>query len=259
MRDSIFSALFGAMSNETRMDLISNNLANVNTTGYKKDKVAFHDTFLRFAHDYLVDAKPYYRDKDLWPRAMVMARPRLSEERIDFEQGGIQVTGNPLDLAISGDGFFKVRSGDGDFLTRNGSFRISSEGRLVTEQGYDLLGQGGPITVPQGVGVDIDAGGGVRAGGELVSVLDLVTVDNPAELEKVGANLYRIRPGGVGAEIAAQEASIEQGCLEKSNVEVVTEMVAMIETQRAFQIYQKMITGSDELDGKLISQVGRAT
>ncbi len=107
MQDSNLSALFGAMSNEHRLNLIANNLANVNTTGYKKDKVAFKDVFLHFAHDYILDSKPYIRAKPLWPEADVLAKPRLSEQKTDFSQGSLKATGNPLDLAIQGGGVFQ--------------------------------------------------------------------------------------------------------------------------------------------------------
>ena len=146
MQDSMYSAMFGAMSNEVRMDNIANNLANVNTTGYKKDKLAFHDTFLRFAHDTMVDARPYMRADELWPRPDVIAKPRQSDQTIDFSQGQLQQTGNNLDFALNGEGFFKVRTANGDYLTRNGAFQLSSDGTLITEQGFEVLGNGGPIT-----------------------------------------------------------------------------------------------------------------
>lgn len=256
MRDSTYSALFGAMSNEQRLSLIANNLANANTTGYKKDLVAFHDTFQRFAHDYLVDSRSYLRDKELWPQPDVLAKPRLSTQTVDFSQGSLQKTGNPLDLAISGDGFFRVRTADGDFLTRTGSFQLTADGTVITEQGYELLGQGGPLVLPNGGDVEIDANGQVRFRGEEINALDLVTVTNPADLEKVGNNLYRIRQGAQATEAPATEARVEQGFLEKANVEVVTEMVNMIEVQRAFETYQKMITGGAEMDKTVTDKVG---
>lgn len=256
MRDSTYSALFGAMSNEQRLNLIANNLANANTTGYKKDVVTFHDTFQRFAHDYLVDSRPYLRDKNLWPQPEVLAKPRLSNQGVDLSQGSLQRTGNPLDLAISGDGFFKVRTADGDFLTRTGSFQLTTDGTVITEQGYQLLGQGGPLVLPNGGDVEISSNGQVRVRGEEINALDLVTVTNPADLEKVGNNLYHLRQGSKATEAPAPEAQVEQGYLEKANVEVVTEMVSMIEVQRAFEMYQRMITGTAEMDKTATDKVG---
>lgn len=259
MRDSVYSAMYGAMANEVRMNLIANNLANVNTTGYKKDKVAFHDTFLRYAHDYLVDAKPFLRDEEMWPKPDVVAKPRLSDEKMDFSQGSLQVTGNALDLAINGEGFFKVRTPEGDFLTRSGSFQLSSDGRILTEQGFELLGQGGPVTIPLGAQVQIDTGGAVRVDGEVIGALELVGVSDFKELEKIGSNLLKIRDGSSARETEPEGVTVEQGYLEKSNVEVVTEMVSMIETQRSFQAYQKMMTTTDQLSRQMILRLGRST
>lgn len=259
MQDSMYSAMFGAMGNEARMDNIANNLANVNTTGYKKDKLAFHDTFVRFAHDYMVDARPYMRADELWPRPDVIAKPRLSKQTIDFSQGQLQQTGNPLDLALSGEGFFKVRTGNGDYLTRNGSFRLAGDGRLLTEQGFEVLGTGGPITIPPGAPVNIDSNGMIRAGDDEVGRFELVTVSDFNALEKLGNNLYGLNGDAGAQEQPPEDLSVEQGFLEKGNVNVVTEMVEMIEVQRAFQLYTKMLQGTNEIDTKLVNQVGRTT
>lgn len=260
MRDSLMNAMFGAMSNEIRMNQIANNLANVNTTAYKRDKVAFHDTFLRFAHDYMVDARPSLRDKDMWPKADLMAKPRLADQKTDFSQGSLQMTGNPLDLALVGDGFFRVRTPDGDYMTRNGSFRLNSEGALVTEQGFEVLGEGGPINIPAGTtAVTVDSAGQVRADNDVVGVLELVDVDDKRQMQKIGNNLYQLDPQGTAAEVPPDGLSVEQGFLEKPNVEVVTEMVDMIETQRVHEMYSKMMQGTSQIDEKLITTVGRAT
>ena len=141
MQDSMYSAMFGAMSNEFRMNQIANNLANVNTTGYKQDNLAFHDTFMRFAHDHCVNARTHLRGEQVWPDPHIIAKPRLSDQAVDFSQGSLVPTGNQLDLAITGDGFFQVRTPEGDYLTRNGRFQVSPEGTLVTEQGYAVLGE----------------------------------------------------------------------------------------------------------------------
>lgn len=253
MRSSIFSALFGAMSNEHRIDISANNLANVNTTGFKRDNCAFQDTFIRFAHDNIADAKTYLRDKDMLPEAKIMARPRLSEEVIDMSQGSFQKTGNPLDLAIRGDGFFKVQKGGEIHLTRNGVFTVSSEGILVTEQGYPVMAGGGEVNLPPRSKVTVDGEGVIYADGQEISRLDFVQPSDMRAMKKEGENLFT----NEGGEIPA-EGEIVQGYIEKSNVEVVNEMVAMIECQRSFEMYQKMITTTDQLDQKVIQQVGRA-
>ena len=259
MRNSSYSALFGALSNEIRMSTIANNLANVNTTAYKKDQMAFHATFTRFSHDYLVDSKSFIRDKDLFPKANIMAKARLSDQQTDFSQGSLQKTGNQLDFALTGDGFFKVQSGGDVLYTRAGNFLVDSGGTLMTQDGNPVLVDGGPISIPPGADVVVGPDGGFSINGEQAGVFDIVTFDDLAVMEKVGSNYYRPSEGGDGAEVEVTEGIVQQGFLEKGNVDVVTEMVAMIETQRSFTMYSKMIQGTDELDKKLITQIGRPT
>ncbi|WP_031481999.1 flagellar basal-body rod protein FlgF [Maridesulfovibrio frigidus] len=254
MQTSIYSALFGAMSNEHRVSISANNLANVNTTGFKRDTCAFEDTFVKFAHDYVVDAKPFIRDKNMFPKPRLMARPRLSEEVIDMAQGSLQKTDNSLDVAIRGDGFFKVQKDGGEFYTRNGVFTLSPEGNLITEQGYPVLAAGGPVLIPPRAEVTIDEGGFIRANDQELAQLDYVQAVDPRTVKKEGENLYSIE-----GEVVPGTGDILQGYIEKSNVEVINEMVAMIESQRSFEMYQKMITSTDDLDTKVIQKVGQTT
>lgn len=254
MEMSMYSALFGALSTEMRLNLSANNLANVNTTGYKRDRVSFEDTFMRYAHDYHVDPRGNLREKELLPRADLVAKPRLAEQQIDFSQGALQATGNPLDLAIQGQGFFKVAAPGGPYYTRNGAFHRNAEGMLVTDQDYPVLGNGGPIQLPEGRTVTVDGTGGLYVDDAQVGQLDVVTVQNQDMLQKYGANLYMAQPGATIQEgvALAGRTEVAQGYLEKPNVEVVEEMVNMIETQRTFEAYQKVISGSNDLDTKAI-------
>jgi flagellar basal-body rod protein FlgG len=259
MRESMYSALFGAMSNEVRLNTISNNLANVNTTGFKKDAYSFQDTFQRFAHDYLTDSRTNLHDKQIWPRAYVQARSRLAEQYSDTSQGSLQATGNPLDVAITGAGFFKVRTPEGEFLTRSGSFRLTADGGLITEQGYQVMGGGDPITLPRDNKLTIDSRGVISADGVQVAALDVVDVSDPKSLQKKGANLFQIRKGSRAAEVPADTAQVQQGFLEKSNVEIVGELVNMMEAQRAFEIYQKLMTTTDGMESLVINKVGQVS
>lgn len=257
MRDSTQSALFGALSNEIRMSTIANNLANVNTSAFKKDTLAFHDTFVRFAHDYLVDEKTYIRGKKLFPEGHIMAKARLSAQRPDFAQGSLEQTGNQLDFAISGEGFFTVQGPDEMLYTRAGNFIADANGMLRTKDGYPVMVDGGPLIVPPGAAVQVDGQGNISVNGNRAGSFDLATFADPNLLERMGNNNFRA-PVGVGA-VPPEEANVAQGFLEKGNVEVVTEMVAMIETQRAYTMYSKMIEADNQLDTKLITQVGRPT
>ncbi|MBU1247625.1 MAG: flagellar basal-body rod protein FlgF [Proteobacteria bacterium] len=259
MQDSTMSAMFGAMSNEIRMNQIANNLANVNTNAYKKERVAFHDTFVRFAHDYVVDSKGYLNDKEMWPKASIIGKPRLSEQRTDFSQGHMKDTGNQLDFALQGEGFFKVRTPDGDFLTRDGAFSLTNDGRLITPRGFEVLGEGGPITIPPGAQVEVNSSGQIMADGQSLGSFQLTDVDQKEFLKKSGNNLFQIDPESNAREIAPTDLSVEQGYVEAGNVEVVTEMVAMIETQRSFEMYTKIMQGTAELDQKVTAQVGSVT
>ena len=261
MRQSMQSAMFGAMNSEHRLDMIANNLANANTTGYKKDRVAFHDVFQRFAHDYLNDSRTFLRDKSLWPEAHVMAKPRLSDERIDFSQGSLEETGDPLDFALHGDGFFRVQTPEGMFYTRAGNFELTADGRVITPQGFELLtAGGGPLTIPPGSGTpQVDSSGQVSVNGGVIAQIGVTGISDLTAMEKVGNNLYRIREGADAQEVAAPDTQVEQGFTEKANVEIVTEMVSMIEVQRAFEMYQKMMQSTDGMESQIITKVGRVS
>jgi len=259
MRESMYSALFGAMSNEVRLNTITNNLANVNTTGFKKDAYAFQDTFQRLATDYLTDDRQNLHAEEIWPRAYVQARPRLSGQYSDQSQGSMQATGNPLDIALVGDGYLKVRTPEGDMLTRSGSFQLASDGRLITEQGYEVLGGGSALALPRDNKISIDSNGRITADGDDIGTLDIVNVSDPKSLEKQGKNLFKLRKGSRATEIPAEGVSVQQGYLEKSNVEIVSEMVNMMEAQRAFEINQKIMTTTDGMESLVINKVGQVS
>jgi flagellar basal-body rod protein FlgG len=255
MQESSYSAVFGALTQQHRLDTIANNLANVNTTGFKGDKLSFRDTFRRYAHD-LLDPNTTLRERVPWPAANVLAQPRISEQVIDLSQGTMKSTGNALDLAIAGDGFFRVQTPEGEFMTRQGVYHRSAEGYVVDGHGNQLLGEGGPLQLPENGSVVIDASGQVSVDGEVIDVISLVRVEDPRNLEKVGNSLLRIRPDSGAQTVPAEDSTVEQGFLEAANVEVVSEMVNMIEALRAFEAYQKMISGTFEQDKKAIAEVG---
>ncbi|GAB6176444.1 flagellar basal-body rod protein FlgF [Desulfobaculum senezii] len=257
MQDGMYSALFGALTQEHRMNTIANNLANVNTTGYKRDRMAFRDVFVRFAHDVIREPVLNVRSKPLFPEPDYLSKVRIAESRIDFSQGSMKKSDNPLDLAISGEGFFKVRNDNGDYYTRNGHFTVGPDGIIVNADGHQLLGEGGPIAVPPSTRLSVTADGQIFADGEALDAIQLSTVSNLTALRKVGQNLFEIHPDRQAVEEPALEAQVAQGYLEAPNVEVVTEMVKMIETQRSFEAYQKVITTSKETDSNAINKVGK--
>jgi len=260
MDNAMYSALFGALSNEHRMNSIANNLANVNTTGYKRDLLAFRDTMVMYAHDHILEPVASIRDKKYFPDPQHLSRTRIATSLTDFQQGGLKVTSAPFDLAISGEGFFKIDSPDGEFYTRNGHFTVNEEGTMVNERGWPVMSEGGPITVPAGFkNVVIAENGRVFADGVETGQVQVVTVDNLANLEKQGSNLYRVRPGADVAEVEIDpnRTWVAQGFLESANVDAVYEMVNMIETQRQFEAYQKVMQTSDAIDREANTKVGR--
>lgn len=257
MQNSMFTALFGALSNEHRMNSIANNLANVNTTGYKRDTLSFRDTFMMYAHDMIMEPTTHLRSKKLFPDPHHVSRVRLAYAKTDFEQGSLKGTGAPFDVAISGSGFFTVRTEQGDFYTRNGHFRLTGEGQLVTAQGFAVLNDGAEIVLPDGVRKFTIAENGVIYGdGVEMGQIGFVDVENPLHLEKLGGNMYRGRGGAALEEIPATGRLI-QGFLETSNVNPVYEMVNMIETQRQFEAYTKIMQTTEAIDREAVNKVGR--
>ncbi len=260
MQETMYSAVFGALSTEHRMNFIANNLANVNTNGYKRDQLAFKDTMASFAHDEIREPIATVRSKMLFPEPKNMARPRIAVDKIDFSQGAMKFTGDPLDVSITGQGFFKVNTPEGEFYTRNGHFVLGPEGNVLTPQGFALQGTGGPVNIPAGTkDVLIASDGQVFADGELINTITLVGVDNPDNLEKHGQNLFRARENVNVAEtdVLAEGTRMSQGFLESANVEVVTEMVNMIEVNRMYEAYQKVIQTSDTVDRDAIQKVAK--
>lgn len=261
MQDAMFSGLFGALTSEHRMNVIANNLANVNTSGYKRHTLAFKDTMAYYAHDEIREPLMNCRSKPLFPEAKNVARPRIAVSKIDFSQGSMEFTGNALDICIAGENaFFRVNTPTGDFLTRSGHFVLSSDGTVMTSDGYPLQGAAGNIIIPPGTrNISIGGDGQVSADGAVINQIALVSVDNPQNLEKLGYNLYRNRDNVDVAEDNAylNGARIEQGFLEKANVEVVSEMVNMIEVHRQFEAYQKVMQTSDTLDKQANEKVAK--
>lgn len=260
MQNAMYSALFGALSNEHRMNSIANNLANVNTTGYKRDMLAFKDTMDLYAHDHIMEPVASIRDKKFFPDPQHISRTRIATSLTDFQQGGMKVTSAPLDMAINGEGFFKIDSPDGEFYTRNGHFTMNQEGIIVNERGWPVMSEGGPVTIPAGTkDIVVAEDGRVFANGDEVGQIQVVTVDNLAMLEKQGSNLFRVRPGAEAEEMPVDPARtwVAQGFLESANVDAVYEMVNMIETQRQFEAYQKVMQTADAIDREANTKVGR--
>jgi flagellar basal-body rod protein FlgG len=233
-------------SQQLLIDTISNNLANVNTTGFKKQRVQFQDL--------------YYETVSVGTgsTATLGSGSRTSATDRSFRQGNVERTDDPLSVAIEGQGFFAVETGGGTAYTRDGSFRLDGQGRLCTSSGYTVAGDGGVIEVPEGATeIEITDAGAISAvvngTRQDLGVIGLVLFANLAGLEAGGGNLYKATQlSGEGVEaIPGQDGAglIRGGYLETSNVEIVTEMVNLIIAQRAFELNSKAVETADQMWG----------
>ncbi len=235
MYKGIYIALSGAVLKRRNMDIFAQNVANANTPGYKKERIAFKD--------YII---PVDNKRDLSEDGRVMAD--LSKSIIDFSSGTIQRTGNALDLAINGEGFFALEQGR---YTRNGNFMISSDGYLATRDGVKVLGDGGPIAV-QGGNIDISPSGEVLVDEVPVGKVNIVNFPDTGVLKKLDGGMFATTETG-----EAGDAQVSQGFLEQSNVNAIQEMVQMITATREFESYQKIIHSFDEAASKTINEMGK--
>lgn len=235
MLRSLYSGVSGMKANQTKMDVISNNISNVNTIGFKSGRVNFKDLFSQTLPTN-VDS-PYQKQVGLG----------VAIAGIDtvFNDGSLQLTGRELDFAVEGNGFLKLQDNNGNIVyTRDGSFAFNEAGDLVNSDGYNVLKTGDAnITT-----ADIN---------NLMSVMLISDFDNPAGLEKLGGNIYgeTTKSGNPtdGQSGDAGFGSIRQGVLEMSNVDLATEFTDMIVTSRAFQANSRAITTSDEILQELIN------
>lgn len=278
MLRGIYTGASGMIAQQARMDNIANNLANVDKTAYKKDITifkAFPDMIIRRINDDgqgIVPAGSY----DSMPYVGKLGTGvEVNEVYTQFDQGAMQRTENPFDLAIEGRGFFAVQTERGERYTRNGAFTINQEGFLVTHNGNKVMGENGPVKVQQN-NFMINQNGEVVVNSALsleprdlasmannnweepvvIDRLKLVDFENIREIKKEGDSLYRETEFS-GPPIPPSDAKIVQGFLEKSNINVVTEMVDMIEVQRSYEANQKAIMTHDQTLGKLINEVVR--
>ncbi|MDQ7031741.1 MAG: flagellar basal-body rod protein FlgG [Desulfonauticus sp.] len=250
MMRSLWTAATGMIAQQLNIDVIANNLANVNTTGFKKSRAEFED----FMYQNLKIAGVENSGSRIPVGMQVGLGVRPVAVHKLFSAGDYQNTGNPLDLAIEGDGFFKVMVNGEPAYTRAGAFKLDNQGRIVTANGYIL--QPEFIVPPETQNIVVTEKGHIAAldkkGNELAATdIPLYTFINPSGLKSMGRNLYLpTQASGDPMEGVPGEnnvGTIAQGFLEKSNVELVEEMVNMIVAQRAFEINSKAITTSDQM------------
>jgi len=243
----------GMEAQQTQMDVISNNLANVSTTGFKRGTALFEDLM----YQNLRQSGGNTSESTQLPTGLQLGLGvRTVSTARNYSEGNLQQTGNNLDVAINGNGFFQVEMPDGSTAyTRNGSFQVNSQGQMVTNTGYLLAGG---ITIPakaQSVTIGQDGTVSVTLPGattpKQIGAIQLATFVNPAGLDPKGQNLFtetqasgNPQTGTAGVDGFGQ---VMQGYLEGSNVNVVQELVGMIQTQRAYEMNSKAVQTSDQM------------
>ena len=265
MVKGLYTAHTGMVNEMMRLDDLANNLANADTTGYKKEGTTSR-TFADEMSFRLKDSSNAYMPKKL---GGITYGVHLGQGYTDYSTGSFKVTDNTTDFAIDGNGFFAIAFTDKQGntsvkYTRDGSFTVNTEGYLVTKDGDYVLNATGAmngdpsrnnfIQVDPNATVTVNKMGYVIQNDQVVGTLGVVDVDNYDYLEKYGENMYNLLDGG---NRIATDAKVEQGVLETSNVNVVNEMVNMITIQRAYEANQKVITSIDSTLDRAVNNVGR--
>jgi flagellar basal-body rod protein FlgG len=257
MQNGYYSATGAMVTQFNRLDVVSNNLANVNTVGFKRDDVVIGD-FKRIFQEYQEDMpiKNHTKEAAKYLNASIDRVPQVSEQYIQFNQGSIKPTGNTLDFAIKrDDAFFLVETEQGLALTKDGSFVLNNEGVLTTKEGYPVL----PatyfqnrqyISVAQENSFSVDKSGNIYSGDVAQGLADgedpigrffVAQVDDIKSLIKEGNNLYKFENEEDIRDLQNADV-VEQGFIEMSNVNPVKEMVGLIEAHRMVEMYQKVMT-----------------
>jgi flagellar basal-body rod protein FlgF len=235
MRNTQTIAALGAFRQQTRIDhLIANNLSNVQTTGFKREVPVFKDV--------LSQASGRFRKIGNDP------------VKISFIPGTIQKTGNDLDLAIEGEGFFKVETPNGGRYTRSGNFGLNKDKVLINADGFPVLGQKGEITLT-GQKITVGGNGSIAVDGNEVDQIAVVSFPDLNVLNKEGHTLLKMESRET--EMAAGQSQVVQGALEASNVNPVEEMINLMDSFRTYQSCLKIIQADDSLDSKAVNEVGR--
>lgn len=253
MYPALWIAKTGLDAQQTKMSVIANNLANVNTTGFKRDRAVFNDLIYQNLRQVGAQSS---ENTELPSGLMVGTGVRVVATQKEHSQGNIVQTGNSLDMAIQGKGYFQVLHPDGNIVySRDGSFSLTADGVVVTTSGYELQPS---MTVPtDATSLTIGSDGVVsvlQSGSNTptqIGQIELAYFVNPQGLEPTGDNLFRESnaSGGVNTAVPGTDSTgtLIQGSLESSNVNVVEELVNMIETQRAYEMNSKAISTTDEM------------
>lgn len=257
MIKGLYTAGSGMMLQMARQDVVANNLANVNTSGFKKNVAiakAFPEMLMSRLGEVKEDVPGQREPMPIVEIGMLGTGAAVSGIYTDFDNNNIKKTDNPYDLAIVKEGYFVVQTPEGPRYTRSGEFKINSEGLLTTNQGYSVLDiNDTPIEVDGELMVD--GQGNISINGENVTKLKMVNFTNLQNMERLGDTLHN----STETPVEVERPEVLQGYIEESNVSAVKEMVTLITVVRAYESLQKMVQAEDELTEIAISQVGSIT
>jgi flagellar basal-body rod protein FlgG len=253
MTYGLYAVVTGSLAQERRLEALADNLANVPTAGFKADVPVFEvipaplpmGLPTAFPASPQTPSSPFLLAQD--------AYSVLTSVKADLSAGELRQTGNSLDVAINGKGWFTVDTPQGVRYTRNGSFTLDPQRQLVTHDGWPVLGNGGPITI-QGSNVIISPQGTIVVDGQETDRLKVVESQENDAFQKAGHALFILRPGVTAEET---ETDIKQGFLELSNVNPIKGMTAMIDAMRAYESYQKVLQAWNDTTGRAVNDVGR--
>ncbi len=255
MNKGIYVATSGSLAQERAMDIIANNMANMNTSGFKADRMLFQ-TYLHKteAPGAAAPTSDEIKAGIMGNKTDDTAYMFSSQSYTNFEQGPLQKTGNTFDIALDGGGFMAVETPMGERYTRGGAFKIDSAGQLVTADGYKVLGQrGSPITVGNEE-FSVREDGQITVSGGGTDQLKIVDFADRTQLKKSGQGFF---VAADGMEPAPPAAQVRQGYLEASNINPVVEMTRMITALRTYEAFQKTIHSNDDMTTRLITDVAR--
>ncbi|MGJ3264074.1 MAG: flagellar basal-body rod protein FlgF [Salinarimonas sp.] len=248
MENTLLIGLSRQVALARELDVIANNMANVNTNGFKARSSRFEE----------------YLEPDASAETFPWADRKLSfvidaGSPIDLSDGAAEPTGNPLDVAIRGDAFFVVETPAGERYTRNGAFQVDPQGRLVTSDGFPVMGDGGAIQLePNDTGVVIAGDGTISTDGGQRGRIALVSFDAPHMLSNMGANLFAAVEPAQQPQPAGERARMEQGFVERSNVRAVYEMTRLMEVSRAYTRVASTLSSLTDLQRTAIRTLGEA-
>jgi flagellar basal-body rod protein FlgF len=234
MAEGIYAALAGAVAEQRALEVAANNLANVATTGFKREVLSFREILA---------------GENSTSRQVV-----VEPQGADFTQGSLARTGGALDAAILGDGFFAVQTPQGERYTRAGAFTLKPDGTLVTASGYPVLGDGGPIRVDTDKRVSLGPDGSLTSGTDVVGKIRLVDFPNKKVLERAGENLWRSTDTTAPRRV---ETNLEPGVLEQSNVNAIEGMTELIMISRAYEGFNNALQTYRDIDQRTANDLAK--